>query len=90
MAGHYYLGDRPDQSDSLFRKILIGVCLAVLICAAVVFFILYSSNAKISRILPAFESALDSREYEKALTMYRGIQAQVLEEDPDKAASDTQ
>ena len=90
MAGHYYLGDRPDQSNSLFRKILIGVGLTVLVGAAVVFGVLYSNSAKISRILPAFETCLDSREYEKALTMYRDIQAEVLQEDPDKAASDTQ
>jgi len=90
MAGHYYLGDRPDQSDSLVRKILIGVCLTVLVCAAVIFGVLYVNSAKISRILPAFEASLQTREYEKALTMYRDIQSQVLEEDPDKAASDTQ
>lgn len=89
MSGHYYLGDRPDQSGSPGRKILIGICLAVLLAAAVIFGVLYVNNAKLSSVLPAFQESLDSREYSKALDMYREIQIAVLSEDPEKASSDS-
>ena len=89
MPGEYYFGDQPDQSKSLFRKILIGICLAVLLCAALVFGVLYSNNVKLSKVHPAFVTLLDDHEYDKALSMYRDIQAKVLSEDPDKASGDT-
>ena len=89
MSGNYYYGDRPDQSGSPVRKILIGVCLAVLLCAVVVFGVLYSNNAKLSKVIPAFGKSLETHEYDKALTMYRDIQATVLSEDPDQAESDS-
>jgi len=90
MSGEYYLGDRPDQSGSLFRKTLIGICLAALLGAAVVFSVLYNYNSELSSVLPAFEKSLDNHEYGKALTMYRDIQSEVLREDPEEEASDSQ
>jgi len=89
MPGEYYEGKHPDQSGSLFRKILIWVCFAALIGAAAVFVYLHVYNANLSSVLPSFNSALDSREYGKALSMYRDVQAEYLSQDPDKAASDT-
>ena len=89
MPGNYYFGDRPDQSGSPFRKILIGVCLAVLMCSVVVFGVLYSNNIRLSKEIPAFQKSLDAHEYDKALSIYRDIQSKVLNEDPDQAASDS-
>lgn len=89
MSGNYYFGDRPDQSGSPVRKILIGVCLAVLMCSVVVFGVLYSNNVRLSEELPAFQEFLDAHEYDKALSLYRDIQAKVLNEDPDQTAADS-
>src|SRR5659263_182321 len=89
MSGNYYFGDRPDQSGSPVRKILIGISLAVLMCSVVVFGVLYSNSSRLSKVLPAFQKSLESHEYDKALSMYRDIQAKVLNEDPDQTASDS-
>ena len=90
MSGKYYLGDRPDQSGSLVRKILIVVCLAVLLGSVVIFGVIFNNNARLSRMIPTFQEFLDSHEYDKALAMYRDIQAKVMNQDPDRAAADTQ
>lgn len=90
MPGDYYFGDRPDQSNSLIRKIMIGVCLTVLLSAAVIFGVLYGNSKQLNSVLPAFEASIDSNEYDKALSMYRDIQAQALSEDPDQEASGSQ
>lgn len=89
MPGEYYFGDRPDQSNSLIRKILIFVCLGMLLSATVIFGVLYLNNAKLSKVLPVFEASLDAHEYDKALTMYRDIQSRVLGEDPNLAEKET-
>lgn len=87
MPDKYYLGRRPDQSGSLSRKIVIGFCLGVLLFSLIVVGFYYYNHKKLSSILPAFENALDNREYGKALSMYRDFQAEVLKMDPEKAAS---
>jgi len=89
MPGDYFLGNRPDQSGSFVRKILIGVCLSVLLLSAVIFGYLYIYNARLSSVLPAFQKSIDTREYDKALSMYRDIQAQVLNQDPNASSSGT-
>jgi len=88
MPGEYYFGDRPDESGSLIRKILIWICTAALIAAAAVFGWLYVYNRQLSSVLPSFENALENHEYTKALTMYRDIQAEVLGRDPDDTKTD--
>ena len=89
MPGEYFFGDHPDQTNSLFRKILVAVCLVVLLCAAVIFGIIYLNNARLSKVLPAFEDSLNAHEYDQALTMYRDIQSKVMSEDPNLADKDT-
>ena len=90
MPGEYYFGDRPDESGSLLRKILIWTCAAVLVAAAFVFGWLYVYNRQLSSVLPSFENALEKHEYTKALGMYRDIQAEVLGRDPDDTRTDSQ
>lgn len=90
MPGEYYFGERPDESGSLFRKILIWICAAALVAAAVVFGWLYIYNRQLSSVLPSFENALENHEYTKALGMYRNVQAKVLGKDPDDTKTDSQ
>lgn len=83
MPRDYYFGNRPDQSKSIARKVMIGICIAVLAAAVGIFGWLHFYNKELTSVMSAFQDALDSHEYSRALEIYRDVQSDVLQRDPD-------
>lgn len=82
MPREYYFGNRPDQSGSLSRKILMFVYLGAMIAAVIIFAWISLYNNQVASRLSTFQSAIDAAEYESALETYRDIQAEILTKDP--------
>lgn len=69
------------------RKIMVGVCMAVLLSVAVAVGIIHMNNTYLADVLPAFENALSSRNYNHALEIYREINKSIVGVDPDNEES---
>lgn len=88
MPREYYFGSRPDQSESLTRKILMFVYLGALIAAVIVFVWIHMYNERISSVFPSFQHSIETKDYEGALEIYRNVQAEILQKDPSEVRDD--
>lgn len=82
MPREYYFGNRPDQSGSLSRKILMFVYLGVMIAAVVIFASISLYNTQVTSRLSAFQNSIEAHDYVTALDTYRDIQEKILTKDP--------
>jgi len=87
MAKEFGLDFRINKQMTGMNRVLMIVCFVVLLSFAVGIGIIYVSNSRLSDILPRFEKALDSRNYDQALDIYRDIHARVVSESPDMEKS---
>lgn len=83
MAKEFGLDFRIYKPMSGMNRVLVIICFVVLLSFAVGIGIIYVNNSRLSDVLPTFEKALESRNYDQALEIYRDIHARVVSESPD-------
>lgn len=83
MAQEFGLDFRINKPMTGINKVLMVVCFIVLLSFAIGIGVIYVSNSRLSDILPRFEKALESRNYDQALELYRDIHARVVSESPE-------
>jgi hypothetical protein len=79
----YGIDKRIEKPLSRDKKTVIVICLVIMVLYATVIGSIYSNNTRLSDVLPAFREALNSRDYSKALDMYRNIHAQIVKTNPE-------
>lgn len=83
MAREFGLDFRMEKPATGINRVLVIVCFVVLLAFAVGIGVIYVNNSRLSDVLPRFEKALESRNYDQALDIYRDIHARVVSESPD-------
>ncbi|MBN1891278.1 MAG: CHAD domain-containing protein [Clostridiales bacterium] len=83
MTAGYGIDKKIEKPLSNGKKTIIFACLAVLVFYVVMMGWIYNNNTRLSDVLPAFQEALDSRDYGRALGMYRDIHARIVRVSPD-------
>ncbi len=69
------------------KKTILAVCLVVLVLYVSVLGVIYNNNTRLSGVIPAFKEALNDREYNRALEMYREIHAEIVKVSPEDLSS---
>jgi len=82
MPSRYYLGDRPDDTGTVPRRILMFTYMGILVAAVIAFSMIYTYNDHLTSVMPSFESAIQNRRYSEAIEIYRKVQSDVLLKDP--------
>ena len=78
----YHISDTEKRVNKGFSAAAVA-CGAVLIALIVVMVVVARINAYEDRTIPDFTAALESGNYEEALSIYRNVQDQVLADSPD-------
>jgi tetratricopeptide (TPR) repeat protein len=83
VAKEFGIDFRIERPMTGINRVLIIICFVVLLSFAVGIGIIYVNNSRLSDVLPRFENALESQNYDQALKIYRDIHARVVSESPD-------
>ena len=85
-SSEYHVGE-DDRRSSKGYNIAAVLCAVALIALGITTFLIGRKNAYEMDTVPSFEKAIDEGRYTDALSIYRGIQDEVLKASPDDQES---
>ncbi|HPM75375.1 MAG TPA: hypothetical protein PLA71_06600, partial [Saccharofermentans sp.] len=72
---------RERKGYTLTQKVIVIMCVLSLVASIIVFVNIDKKNRQNAQVLNSFSKALDSGDYEKAISIYRGIYDEVVASD---------
>ncbi len=85
----YKVRDEGEKKAGKFYLAAAIICAVAVAAAFIVFAIVGRTNAYQNMTIPNFQAALDSGNYEEALSIYRSVQDEVLSASPEDAGKFT-
>ncbi|MDD4094682.1 MAG: hypothetical protein PHP22_00330 [Oscillospiraceae bacterium] len=87
MTADFGIDKRIERPLTREKRTVITVCLIILVLYSAVLGMIYNNNTRLSGVLSTFKEALEDRDYNRALEMYRDIHAKIVEVPPEKLSS---
>ena len=87
MTADFGIDKRIERPLAREKRTVITVCMVILVLYSAVLGSIYNNNTRLSGVLPAFSEALNDRDYNRALNMYRDIHAKIVEVPPENLSS---
>jgi len=84
------IGDPERKKTGWGYRLAALLCAVTMVAAVVVFVVIGKMNEYKNMTIPDFQAAIDSGDYDKAISIYRNVQDEVLAASPQEAANMTE